>query len=238
MLNHHPTHSYGVGYYFREIGLTDSVGLFNFTGSVKNFRFEAGWDESTRSEFNRCDNAATRDVYLPSGFHRWDYDLSVCSCGSTSKPYGTTNDHYTCLTHCSVFRVPIQTQKGFIVYLEYKNSENESLNIERSDCSGRTLQEIFRCILEWQWVHLHMNNTELVAISANEFINEINMPQELIDWLWDATPDQHVAKYLRGEVNPRVRNELEDIPDMSDEFNLWLDVQITQTPNLWPYGPR
>ena len=238
MLENHPMHEYGVGYYFREIGLTDSVGLFNFTSSVRNFRFEGGWDENNQVDFNRCDNSAPRDAYLPSGFHKWDYELNLCSCGSTSKPHGTTNDHYTCLTHCKVFRVPIQTKKGFIVYLEYKNPENESINIERSDCSGRTFQEVFRSILEWQWVHLNLGNNEAVAIAAHEFIQEINPPEDIIDWLWLDIPDQHVAKFLRAIPNPRQRNILEEIPDMNTRFNLWIETQITSMPNIWPYGPR
>lgn len=238
MLNHHPTHEYGVGYYFREIGLTDQKGFFTFVRAVKNFRFESERDEERQLDFNRCDNSAPRDLVLPSGFHEWDYDTERCSCGSLEKPIGTTNTHRVFLTKCSVFRIPIQTYGGFITYLEYKETDKESDDMLTFECGARTLQELFRYILEWQWVHLNLGNNELVAIAANEFVNTINIPEELVSWLWDSVPDQHVARYLRGVVNPKVRSELVDIPDMSDEFNTWLELQITQTPTLWPYGTR
>jgi len=238
MLNNHPMHETGIGYYFREIGLTDSVGLFNFCKAVRNFRFEAEVDERTNSNFNRCDNSASRNVYLPSGFHEWDHELNACSCGSTSKPYGTTNDHHTCLTHCKVFRVPIQTEKGFIVYLEYLNSENEDYSMQHSECNARTFQELFRGILEWAWVHENMGNNEPIAVSASDFINEINIPEDILDWLWSSIPDQKVAKYLRGFTDARMRASIENIPDMTDEFNQWMEELILHRPTIWPYGPR
>lgn len=238
MLDNHPMHDHGFGYYFREIGLTDSFGLFNFCKAVRNFRFEADIDESTNATFNRCDNSAPRNFYLPSGFHEWNYDTERCSCGSTEKPYGTTNDHYTCLTHCKVFRVPIQTEKGFIVYLEYFKPENEEHSMERSECNARTLQELFRGILEWAWVHENMSNNEELAITASEFINEIQIPESLVDWLWTSVPDQKVARYLRGMTNARMRAPIQDIPDMADEFNAWMEEIIAHRPTIWPFGPK
>lgn len=238
MLNNHPTHDHGIGYYFREIGLTDSVGLFNFCKAVKNFRFEADWDEESNVRFNRCDNIAPRNLFLPSGFHEWNYETEICSCGSTSKPYGTTNDHYTCLTQCRVFRIPVQTEKGFIVYLEYKKPENEEYSMQQSECNARTFQELFRGILEWAWVHENMDNNEEIAITAYEFINEINIPEDILDWLWSSVPDQKVAKYLRGFTDARMRAPIENIPDMSDEFNQWIEEIILHRPTIWPYGPH
>lgn len=238
MLNNHPTHDHGIGYYFREIGLTDSVGLFNFCKAVKNFRFEADWDEESNSRFNRCDNIAPRNLFLPSGFHEWSYETEICSCGSTSKPYGTTNDHYTCLTQCRVFRIPVQTEKGFIVYLEYKKPENEEYSMQQSECNARTFQELFRGILEWAWVHENMDNNEEIAITAYEFINEINIPEDILNWLWSSVPDQKVAKYLRGFTDARMRGPIENIPDMNDEFNQWVEEIILHRPTIWPYGPH
>lgn len=238
MLDDHPMHEGGIGYYFREIGLTDSVGLFNFCKAVKNFRFEADWDEQNSARFNRCDNAAPRNLVLPSGFHEWDYENEVCSCGSTQKPYGTTNDHYTCLTHCRIFRIPIQTEKGFIAYLEYKNPENEEFSMQHSECNARTLQELFRGILEWAWVHENMGNNEEIARTAYEFITGLSIPEEILEWLWSAVPDQKVARYLRGLTNARMRAQIDDIPDMTDDFNRWVEGLIINLPTIWPFGPK
>lgn len=238
MLNEHPLDEYGIGYYFREIGKTDTRGLFNFCKAIKNFRFEPGFDEEAKTHFNRCDNLAPRNVFLPSGFHEWDYESNVCSCGSTDKPYGTTNDHYTCLTHCKVFRVPIQTEHGFIVYLEYKHPENEEHSMQNSECNARTFQELFRYILEWAWVHENMGNNEPVAVAASEFIAGIDIPPTILEWLWGNVPDQPVARYLRGSQTARFRAPTDAIPDMTDEFNQWIEALILRTPTLWPYGPR
>lgn len=238
MLDNHPTHEGGIGYYFREIGLNDSVGFLHFCKAVTNFRFEGDVEQSTNALFNRCDNSAPRNAFLPSGFHEWDYEANVCSCGSVSKPYGTTNDHHTCLSHCKIFRVPIQTEKGFIVYVEYFESENENSTIENTECNGRTFQEVFRGILEWAWVHENMENNEPVAIAASEFINEINIPENILEWLWSSVPDQKVARYLRGRDDARMRASIEDIPDMTNEFNEWIEDLIVHRPTIWPYGPR
>lgn len=238
MLDNHPMHEYGVGYYFREIGMTDARGFFGFARAIKNFRFEAEWDDNNNVRFNRCDNAAPRNVFLPSGFHEWNYETEVCSCGSNEMPYGTTNDHYVCLTACNIFRIPIQTENGFISYFEYKNTENETADMERSECNGRTLQEVFRCILEWQWVHLNMSNNEIVAVAAHEFINGLNIPENILEWLWTCVPDQKVARYLRGMTNARMRALTQDIPDMTNEFNSWMEEIIVHKPTIWPYGPK
>lgn len=238
MLNEHPLHEYGIGYYFREIGKTDARGLFNFCKAVKNFRFEPGFDDDAGVNFNRCDNLAPRNVWLPSGFHEWNYDTETCSCGSSEKPYGTTNDHFTCLTHCKVFRVPVQTEHGFIAYLEYKKPENEEFSMQHSECNARTLQELFRYILEWAWVHENMGNTEPVAVAAHGFVAGIDIPESILDWLWNAVPDQPVARFLRGSTTARIRQNIEGIPDMTDEFNEWIESLILGGPALWPYGPR
>lgn len=238
MLEFHPTHEYGMGYYFREIGLTDTRGFFVFARPVKNYRFESEWNPATNTAFNRCDNEAPRNAVLPAGFHEWDYDTETCSCGSTDKPYGTTNMHDVCLTACKVFRIPVQTTAGFICYFEYNDVDREVADIENSDCVGRTFQEIFRCILEWQWVHLNMDNQENIAVTAHEFVQTMNIPDDIVDWLWADVPDQHVARYLRGIEHPRQRNSIEQIPDMSQRFNLWLEEHIVFGPVLWPYGPR
>ena len=238
MLENQPMHPYGAGYYFREIGISDSKGFFGFARAVKNFRFEGEWDAEKKLNFTRCDTAAPRNLVLPSGFHEWDYDNEVCSCGLNSQPFGTTNDHHVCLTKCEVFRIPIQTQNGFIAFFQYKEPEEEILAMQMSECNGRTLQEVFRCILEWQWVHLNMSNNEIVAVAANDFISNLDMPEEILNWLWEAVPDQHVARYLRGVESPRMRQNVEDTPDMTNEFNLWAEYLITEAETLWPYGPR
>jgi hypothetical protein len=238
MLEFHPMHEYGIGYYFREIGITDQKGFFAFVRAIKNFRFEAEHDAQKNVDFNRCDNSAPRDLVLPSGFHEWNYDTERCSCGSSEKPIGTTNSHRVFLTSCRVFRIPVQTYGGFITYLEYNETDKEADDMLTFECSGRTLQEVFRCILEWQWVHLNMGNNELVAVAANDFINTINPPDEIIDWLWSEVPDQHVAKYLRGIPNPRNRNPIESTPDMTTRFNLWIEEHMVHSAPIWPYGPR
>lgn len=238
MLEFHPMHEYGMGYYFREIGLSDSRGFFGLARAVKNYRFEAEWNDSTNTAFNRCDNEAPKNVVLPTGFHEWDYENEICSCGGLSKPYGTTNQHHVCLTACKVFRIPVQTIGGFICYFEYNDPDREVLDIENSECVGRTFQEVFRCALEWQWVHLNMDNQEIVAVAAHDFITAMNPPEDILDWLWSEIPDQHVAKYLRGIPNPRTRNSIESTPDMTTRFNLWLEEHIVHSTSIWPYGPR
>lgn len=237
MLQNQPQHEWGVGTHFREIGLTDAVGFYAFAGGVKNYRFEAEADE-VQGQITRCDNVAPKNVPLPTGNHFWNEDTNLCSCGSTEKPYESTNNHYISLAKCAKLRIPIQTEYGFIVYFEYKDPSLEEADIEGVDCAARTLQEMLRLILEWQWAHLNLDNNDIVAINSHEFIEHIEIPENILSWLWNSVPDQRVAKYLKGSTIARMRASTEDLPDMSDEFNEWIEEKIVQSETIWPYGPR
>ena len=124
------------------------------------------------------------------------------------------------------------------VRVEYSDPDAEAEDMLTFECGGRTFQEVFRCILEWQWVHLNMSNNELVAVAANDFVSAINPPDDIVDWLWNDVPDQHVARYLRGIPNPRARESAGETPDMTPRFNKWVEEHIVSSPTLWPYGPR
>jgi hypothetical protein len=72
----------------------------------------------------------------------------------------------------------------------------------------------------------------------DKFINELNIPENILDWLWSSIPDQKVARYLRGHTDARMRAPIEGIPDMTNEFNEWVEELILHRPTIWPYGPK
>lgn len=234
-----PQHPSGVGYLAKQIGITDSFGFFAFIKAVFNERFyeeewEVGQVDGIRA---RCDASAPRQIPMPTDFHVWDYENNVCTaCGSTKKPYGTTQSHVASLNNSKILRLPIHSNYGFITYIEINDTELEmEAFVDPQNCA-RTLQELFRLMLEWEWAHLELGNTEEIAVVAHELLTDLSMPEDVREWIWSSVPESRVFKYLRGDVNARERADISEIPPMTKEFEDWCLHLILGRPILWPYG--
>ena len=210
-----------IGKFYKKIGTDDSVGVFSFTRMI---------DPKTASDVDvtdarRCDTGFKKG---PSGFHDWDAETNTCSCGSTSKPYGLTHHHYikfnqlVCM-HTVMDILPFSV----IMYMELKDPEDEIKTIEDYHHEHtRTLQELFRLIIEWDFDYTNFDNREETAIVCNEIMSNINMPIEIKDWFIEEMPSEKVGRYLEGNTEAKDRIP-ELIPDLPDFISEWLLDKVT-----------
>jgi len=234
-----PMHPMGVGYLAKKIGRTDNVGFFAFIKAVYDKRFyEEQWPDGKENGIKaRCDGNSPRSTPMPVDFHEWDYENEVClACGSKSQPFGTTNSHVASLNNSKILRMPIHSQYGFITYIEIDDPELEKQAFEDPQNCARTLQEVFRLMLEWEWAHNELGNREEIAVVAKNMLADLEMPESVRDWLWNELPPMRIAKFISGDSEPRDRADASLIPDMTKEFENWCLHLILGKPRLWLYG--
>lgn len=206
------------GIFYKKIGENDSTGFFSFTRMVNPT--EAVDQDVTDSQ--RCDLDTLKG---PSGFHTWDLATNTCSCGSTTKPYGLTHHHYVRFDQL-VCMYPVMDIPpcSVIMYMELKNPDDEIKTIEDYHHEHtRTLQELFRLIIEWDFVYTNFENREETAIVCNAIMSNINMPLEIKSWFLEVMPSEKVGRYLEGNTDARVRipELIPDIPDFVSEWFLY-----------------
>jgi hypothetical protein len=221
----------------------DEVGFFTFLQAVYNRRF---YEEDTSLAANsrlllhvRCDVSCPKDMPAPTALHEEDEETGLCKfCGSSEPIYGTTNSHYSSLSNSNVLRMPFHGYKGFIGYLELSDPELEALEVYTNTNMARTLQELFKLMLEWEWVYNNLDNTDVCAILAHDMLQEMNLPNSLREWVWSEVPDMDVAKFLKNDPDARARNDVSLIPAMTSDFEGWCWYKIYNTENTWKYGSR
>lgn len=209
-----------IGKFYKKIGTDDSVGVFSFTRMVNP---KNALDVDVPNE-QRCD---ARSKKGPSGFHDWNAETNTCSCGSTSKPYGLTHHHYIKFNQLVCMHTVMDIPPcSVIMYMELKNPEDEIKTIEDYHHEHtRTLQELFRLIIEWDFVYTNFDNREETAIVCNEIMSNINMPIEVKNWFIEEMPSEKVGRYLEGNTDARVRIP-ELIPDLPDFVSEWFLTKV------------
>jgi hypothetical protein len=233
----------GIGYYNKRPGSgTDERGYFAFIRALYNHRFyEEDPNLSPEAEIalsTRCDSSAPKSMPVPSALHEEDEDTGLCKmCGSDKPVYGTTNSHHASLTNTKILRMPFHGYKGFIAYLELHDSEIEETEVYTNPNVTRTLQELFKLMLEWDWVYENLDKEDICAVLAHNMLEEFELPENIKQWIWDEVPDMHVARFLKGDTDARSRPHVSQIPEMTPEFEGWCWHQINKPP-LWQYGSR
>jgi len=100
------------------------------------------------------------------------------------------------------------TGSGHLVYLEYKNSGEdtlEHLNNAPQQTIGRTIWESLKIIREWAITNDEpFNNQDLISKKASEFIKEMNFSEDELQHIDNQVPMQ-IARYLMGNENARQR---------------------------------
>jgi hypothetical protein len=233
----------GFGTYHKIPGTRDDErGYFAFIRSVYDYNFQP---EMVEDELiltvatPRCDARIDAEIPKPTALHETDMETGLCKlCGSDAYVYPTTHSHVASLNNTRILRMPIQGHKGFIVYLRLNSKELEESDFNYSENLGKTLQELFRLMLEWQWCYLELDTRDTYSTLAHEILEELELPESIRQWLWNEVPDQRVAKFLKGDTNARVRSDTSTIPDMSLEFDSWCWYNIVDKPALWTHGSR
>lgn len=227
-LRDQPNHLGGVGFFEKLPGITDRNGFFAISGARQNPR-----NIQQENGLRRCDSNA----YGPYGFHRWSEINQVCSCGSEDMPEPAMGHHLITLENLATVMVVIEAYPyGYVLYFELNNEEDEEtcIKMAHSDCA-RTLQELFRLMVEWEFAHKELGSGELTATTCSGMLEVLQMPQSVRNYLLQQVPNEKVARFLSGNTNAQDRNPVETIPLLSEEFDLWLENKIIHSS---PLGTR
>lgn len=227
-LRDHPQHRGGVGFYHKNSEDT-TRGFFALSGA----RLNPNNASDPTGQWVRCDSAH----YGPYGYHRWDEDLNVCNCGRPDAPDPSFGHHEIVLSNIDFVSSVIDVLPfGYILYFDLKNEEDEKacLMQRHSDCA-KTIQEIFKLMLEWDFAYTELGNRELVAESCHGMVGSLGIPDAIKNWLLSDLPDEKVAKFIKGDTNANEPAPRSDIPDLSDEFNTWVCEKILNAKPIGAY---
>jgi hypothetical protein len=234
--SHFPVSEEIVSYIKKKVGIDDNRGFFAFIKAEYKNNFD-GEQVNKNNYVKRCDLDSPQGTPLPVDFHSWDVEAEKCTvCGSKTKPHPTTGSHVTSLTNSRTLRMPIQSNYGFVAYIETTDQELEAQAFEDPQNTARTLQELFRLMLEWEWVYLNMNNKEEISKVAHELLNDLSMPEDIKNWIWEEVPPMRVEKFLTNNESPRLRESIDKIPNMTKEFEEWCISLILTRPQVWGSG--
>lgn len=215
-----------VGFWEKIIGQNDDVGFF---GIARHLSI----DEITITEngTTRCDATARRG---PHGLHDWLGD--ACSCGKAEKPYPLTGNHYITFENLTaIYPVLEAVPHGHIMYFELLSKEDELATIQEphSDCA-RTLQEVFRLLLEWDFAYTELGNREVTAVVSHGIVEALQIPESIKTWIITEVPAEKVVRFIQNTPNARERTS-EEIPPLTDEFSEWLYSKIMATRPIGGY---
>jgi hypothetical protein len=121
---------------------------------------------------------------------------------------------------------------GHIVYLRLKPINGVKIDNDYNNSSivpavTRTIFEIMKLIDEWAEVgKAPWNNTQAISLKAKEFIDGLNIPEEIMDSIRSQQTNMQVYRYLSGDENARNRPPLEEISLMPDVVYSWFKQQF------------
>ena len=217
------------GFFEKIPGVTDSVGFFAIAQHVDISSIQTASADKT---YVRCDSRARKG---PQGFHRWLGDQ--CTCGSLERPHGLTGHHHVRFDNMTaIFPVIEAVPYGHIMYFELDNEADEIATIEGFHTEhARTIQEIFRLLLEWDYAYTELGSTEQVASVCHGMVQVLDIPESIKNWILTNVPPEKVGRFLSGDTNARARVDPHTIPPLSDEFSEWLYIKISATRSIGEY---
>jgi hypothetical protein len=123
--SHFPVSEEIVSYIKKKVGIDDNCGFFAFIKAEYKNNFD-GEQVNKNNYVKRCDLDSPQGTPLPVDFHSWDVEAEKCTvCGSKTKPHPTTGSHFASLSNSKTLRMPIQSNYGFITYIETNDEEVE-----------------------------------------------------------------------------------------------------------------
>ena len=212
------------GYFYRKQGVDDNRGLFcvtKFDVIPKQFL--------DNGDYIRCDAGYPG----PRSFHYWDG--TECSCGLSTPPDPSTGHHIVHLDNVRASLPVIDAYPyGAIIYIELHPEELEDQLILEPHHT-RTLQELLRYLIEWDWAYTELNSIEEIAVISNGIVNTLNIPSSIKDWVIANVPEEKLGRFLKGETNARERTT-KQIPDLTEELDEWLYSKISKCRTYQEFG--
>jgi len=242
-----PQHLGGVGYYNKlpartitEDGSTWTIdntkGFFSFTQLIPDINE----DEELGSDgemHRRCDSG--HNQYGPKGFHVWNTETEECNCGADTAPYPLTGNHDLPFNELDWLSAVFGNPEcgGLVVYIESSDAEAEERVVAgRHSISARTIQEILRLMMEWEFAGSDFESTEPMVNVAKNMLTRLEMPNDVRDWIWTNVPPNKVQKYLEGNTDAQVADDPPDISGTIVEEWLLPLIQKTAIIGFMPTG--
>lgn len=218
-----------IGFWEKIPGINDIPGFFAIAQHVEISNIQV---ETEDKIYLRCD---ANSIKGPQGFHKWLGEK--CTCGSLEKPHGLTGHHHVRFDNMlAIFPIIEALPYGHIMYFELDNQIDEVKTIEGFHTEhARTLQEIFRLLLEWDFAYTELNSREEIAIVSHGMVEVLNIPESIKDWIINEVPMEKVGRFLSGSDNAQQRGDVSQIPALSDEFSEWLYDKISNTRSIGAY---
>lgn len=111
----------------------------------------------------------------------------------------------------------------------YDHDLTSSVFNSHPQSSGRTIQELFRLIIEWAYAHTHFENNEHASIISHNALRVLQMPLDVRNELLEFVPPQAVELFVRGEY-PFTASEIMENPPMPPLFSNWINSVYEQFP--------
>ena len=206
-----------VDYLYKEIGSSDTGEGFFSIARVSNPSQFPG--QTPAGDYIRCDE---RNSVGPRGFHEWDEATSKCICGRADRPQEVTGQHLPIMTDVRTFLAVLEALPyGFIIYTELDDDSkvDDIINTPKTH-HARTIQEIFKYMLEWDWAYTELGNREPIAATCHGMVEVLQIPELIKDWLLNTVPPDKIGRFLAGDENALVRRR-EGLPDPLVPFWAW-----------------
>lgn len=113
---------------------------------------------------------------------------------------------------------PVKTKGHWgpgVYYLEGLPAYEESLLNADPILSTRTIQEMWKLLIEWS----QAPGVEGLQNDVRQFVAHLSIPKLVFEDIVTNVPDQAVARYLRG--NPEAKMRDMSVPDMSEILEDW-----------------
>jgi hypothetical protein len=136
-------------------------------------------------------NYTSQDNSLPEDFVRCDYNKFG------SRPFYPAINPIA-VTHMS--NVLDICGIGHLVCIFTNNTENPNPESQSVNTGGRTLSGALKNVYEWAEVHKEpFNNQEDISKIAYDFLEELQIPEEVMNQVIAEQVDMRVSRYLQGE---------------------------------------
>jgi len=98
---------------------------------------------------------------------------------------------------------------GYIIYLKLKDDEvNQQIKSQALPFGANSFGELIRLMIEWSVVAKEpFNNMDKCSEISTALLEDMNMPDELIQHILDAYPPMQISKYLMGSTDAQLQNE-------------------------------
>lgn len=119
----------------------------------------------------------------------------------------------------NVFNVMNYSGLGHIVRIETSDSENKNINHHSIYTYGRTLEGTIKTAYEWSVVAQDpFNNNEEIAIHSLNFIQNIDLPSDILNLILTRQPGMAISRYLQtgesvGDIDDENRSMSKELKD-------------------------